>query len=231
MKITILTLFPQMFEPIINESILKRAQAQGAVSFDLINFRDFSQNKHQTVDDTPYGGGAGMVLTVEPIYQALQSIEAYEDTLKILLSPQGKTYHQTMTKQLLKHDHIILICGHYEGFDDRIRSLVDLEISIGDYVLTGGEIAAMAVMDSIVRLLPGVLGDENSYKNDSFYDYLLDYPQYTKPRSFLGMDVPEVLLSGHHKNIESWRHEQRLSRTKTRRPDLYKKFLKEEKKQ
>ena len=225
MKITILTLFPEMIEPIINASIIKRAVDQKAVSFDVINFRDFSQNKHLTVDDTPYGGGAGMVLSVEPIYHALKSIDKLEDAHVILLSPQGKTYTQEKAKSLLKHQHIVLICGHYEGFDDRIRNLVDEEISIGDYVLTGGEIGAMAISDSIVRMLPGVI-DASSYENDSFYDGLLDYPQYTKPREFQGMKVPDVLLSGHHKNIEEWRFQQRIERTKERRPDLFKKYQK-----
>lgn len=216
-----------MIEPVLNTSILKRAQLEGAVHFELVNFREFSTNKHQTVDDSPYGGGAGMVLAIEPIDLALKSIEGYQDAYKILLSPQGEPYVQATAKSLINHDHIILICGHYEGFDDRIRSLVDAEISIGDYVLTGGEIAAMAMIDSMVRLLPGVLGDENSYINDSFYEGLLDYPQYTKPRSYQGMDVPEVLLSGHHKRIEVWRNEQRILRTKTRRPDIYRKFIKD----
>lgn len=231
MKITVLSLFPEMINPIINASILKRAQAEGAVSFEIINFRDFSTNKHQTVDDTPYGGGAGMVLSVEPIDLAIKSIEGYQDAYKVLMSPQGKPYLQSEAKRLVAYDHLILICGHYEGFDDRVRMLVDAEISIGDYVLTGGEIAAMAVIDSVVRLLPGVLGDENSYINDSFYQGLLDYPQYTKPRVYQDMEVPEVLLSGHHKRINEWRNEQRIERTKTRRPDIYKKFLKEEKNQ
>lgn len=225
MKITILSLFPEMIEPIINASIIKRAVEQKAVSFDVINFRDFSQNKHLTVDDTPYGGGAGMVLSVEPIYHALKSIDKLEDAHVILLSPQGKTYTQENAKSLLKYQHIVLICGHYEGFDDRIRNLVDEEISIGDYVLTGGEIGAMAISDSIVRMLPGVI-DASSYENDSFYDGLLDYPQYTKPRDFQGMKVPDVLLSGHHKNIEDWRFQQRVQRTKERRPDLFKKYQK-----
>lgn len=220
-----------MISPILNASILKRAQTNQAVSFELINFRDFSTNKHQTVDDTPYGGGAGMVLSIKPIDLALKSIEGYDKAYKILLSPQGKTYHQSKAKSLVPYDHIILICGHYEGFDERIRLLVDEEISIGDYVLTGGEIAAMAVVDSVVRLLPGVLGDENSFINDSFYDGLLDYPQYTKPRNYMGMEVPEVLLSGHHRKIEDWRNQKRIERTKTRRPDLYQKFMNEEKKQ
>jgi tRNA (guanine37-N1)-methyltransferase len=231
LKITVLTLFPEMIKPVLNASILKRAQAEEAVSFELINFRDFSTNKHQTVDDTPYGGGAGMVLSVEPIDLALKSIDDYKDAYKILLSPQGKPYTQQTAKKLKHHQHIILICGHYEGFDERVRSLIDEEISIGDYVLTGGEIAAMAVIDSVVRLLPGVLGDENSFINDSFYTDLLDYPQYTKPRSYQGMDVPEVLLSGHHQRINDWRNAQRIERTKSRRPDLYKNFLKDEKKQ
>lgn len=225
MKITILSLFPEMIEPIINASIIKRAVEQKAVSFDVINFRDFSQNKHLTVDDTPYGGGAGMVLSVEPIYHALKSIDKLEDAHVILLSPQGKTYTQEKAKSLLRHQHIVLICGHYEGFDDRIRNLVDEEISIGDYVLTGGEIGAMAISDSIVRMLPGVI-DASSYENDSFYDGLLDYPQYTKPRDFQGMKVPDVLLSGHHKNIDDWRFQQRVQRTKDRRPDLFKKYQK-----
>jgi tRNA (guanine37-N1)-methyltransferase len=220
-----------MIDPIINASILKRAQDQGAVDIQVINFRDYSQNKHQTVDDTPYGGGAGMVLSVEPIYHALNSIDHIEQAHIILLSPQGQVYKQEKAKALSKHEHIVLICGHYEGFDERIRSLVHEEISIGDYVLTGGEIAAMAIVDSVVRLLPNVLGDEDSYKNDSFYHGLLDYPQYTKPRVFNGMEVPEVLLSGHHQNIDLWRQKASLERTKERRPDLYEKYEKNKKKQ
>jgi len=231
LKITVLTLFPEMIEPILNTSILKRAQAEQHVSFELINFRDFSTNKHQTVDDTPYGGGAGMVLAIEPIDLALKSIDGYKEAYKVLLTPQGKLYHQEQAKSLVHFDHLILICGHYEGFDDRIRTLVDAEISIGDYVLTGGEIAAVAVIDSVVRLIPGVLGDENSYINDSFYTDLLDYPQYTKPREYQGLEVPEVLLSGHHQKIDEWRQEQRLIRTKTRRPDLYQKYLEQKKNQ
>ena len=230
MKITILSLFPEMIEPFLNHSILKRASDQKLVEYQIINFRDFSQNKHKTVDDTPFGGGAGMVLAIEPIYYALQSIEGYELAHKILLSPQGKTFNQEKVKTLATYNHIIIICGHYEGFDDRIRSLVDEEISIGDFVLTGGEIAAMTILDSVVRLIPGVLGDQDSYINDSFYDGLLDYPQYTKPRDFNDMKVPEVLLSGHHKNIEKWRLEERIKRTKERRPDLYNIYLKEQQK-
>jgi len=220
-----------MIEPMLNASILKRAKEHGLVDYHLINFRDFSQNKHQTVDDTPFGGGAGMVLSIEPIYHALQSIDDIENAYKILLSPQGRTFEQSMAKHLTSYDHIVFICGHYEGFDERIRDLVDAEVSIGDFVMTGGEIAAMAIVDAVVRLLPGALGDETSYQKDSFYEDLLDYPQYTKPRDFMGQKVPEVLLSGHHKNIEKWRYEQSLERTKKRRPDLYKKYLKKQKNQ
>lgn len=223
MKITVLTLFPDMFPPILNDSIIKRARENNAITFDIINFRDFSNNKHNTVDDTPYGGGAGMLLQVEPIYNALKSIPDYKEALKILLTPQGETYNQTVVKGLLKNDHIILICGHYEGFDERVRSLVDRELSIGDFVMTGGEIAALAVIDSIVRLIPGVLGSKESYEHDSFYDDSLEFPQYTKPREFLSMKVPDVLLSGNHQEIAKWRENMKLERTSKRRPDLLKK--------
>lgn len=228
MRITILTLFPEMVEPFLNHSILKRASEQGFVTYEVINFRDFSTNKHKTVDDTPYGGGPGMVLSVEPIFYALESIESLQNTHKILLSPQGHTFDQSKAISLRKQQHIVLICGHYEGFDERVTSLVDEELSIGDYVLTGGELAALTVVDAVVRLIPGVLGDEASYQNDSFFNGLLDYPQYTKPRNFNGLEVPEVLLSGHHENIEKWRKEQSLIKTKKQRPDLYKKYQKTE---
>lgn len=223
MKITVLSLFPEMFPTILNESIIKRAKENNLIEFEIINFRDFSTNKHHTVDDTPYGGGAGMVLSVEPIYKALLSIKGYESALKILLTPQGKTYKQSIAKDLSTKNHIILICGHYEGFDERVREYIDLELSIGDYVLTGGEIAALAIIDSVVRILPGVLGSQESYENDSFYEDSLDYPQYTKPREFNGLRVPEVLLSGNHKKIAEWREEMKIKRTKERRPDLHKK--------
>ena len=223
MKITVLTLFPEMFQPIFNESIMNRAFERNLIEVNLINFRDFSTNKHKTVDDTPYGGGAGMVLAVEPIYLALQSIEDHKDALKVLLTPQGKTYNQSITKDFVKQDHIILICGHYEGFDERVREFIDIELSIGDYVLTGGEIAALAVIDSVSRLLPGVLGSKESYEKDSFYEDSLDFPQYTKPREFMGLKVPDVLLSGNHQEIAKWRDEMKIKRTKERRPDLHKK--------
>ena len=223
MKLTILTLFPEMFPSILNESIIKRAIINNLVEVNLINFRDFSTNKHKTVDDTPYGGGAGMLLQVEPIYRALKSIPGSDTALKILLTPQGKLYNQSIAKKLLDNEHIILICGHYEGFDERVRDYIDLEISIGDYVLTGGEIAALAIMDSVIRLIPGALGSEDSYIHDSFYEDSLDYPQYTKPREFDGKKVPDVLLSGNHAEIAKWRENQKQKRTKERRPDLLKK--------
>ncbi|HPE00171.1 MAG TPA: tRNA (guanosine(37)-N1)-methyltransferase TrmD [Bacillota bacterium] len=220
MRITILTLFPEMVEPLINSSILKRAQEKKLVKFEIVNFREFSTNKHKTVDDTPYGGGSGMVLSVEPIYYALESLE--KPNHKILLSPQGTKFDQNKAKQLLSEKHLTFICGHYEGFDERVLEFVDEEISLGDFVMTGGEIAAMAMIDSIVRLIPGVIGSQESFEKDSFYDGQLDYPQYTKPREFKGLEVPEVLLSGDHAKIEKWRQEMSKKKTLERRPDLIK---------
>jgi len=220
MKITILTLFPEMVEPLINSSILKRAQEKKLVKFEIVNFREFSTNKHKTVDDTPYGGGSGMVLSVEPIYYALESLE--KPNHKILLSPQGTKFDQNKAKQLLEEEHLTFICGHYEGFDERVLEFVDEEISLGDFVMTGGEIAAMAMIDSIVRLIPGVIGSQESFEKDSFYDGQLDYPQYTKPREFRGLEVPDVLLSGDHAKIEKWRQEMSKKKTLERRPDLIK---------
>jgi tRNA (guanine37-N1)-methyltransferase len=222
MKITILTLFPEMFTNVFGTSMIWHAQDIGAVEIELINFRDFSTNKHKKVDDASFGGGPGMLLSVEPIYRALLSIEGHEKAHKILLTPQGEPYVQNTAKILAQKDHLILICGHYEGFDERVRSLVNQEISIGDYVLTGGEIGAMAIVDSVSRLLPGVLTSDESFEQDSFYQGLLEYPQYTRPRSFMGMDVPEVLISGNHQEVEKWRREQALKRTRERRPDLLK---------
>ncbi|HOW38506.1 MAG TPA: tRNA (guanosine(37)-N1)-methyltransferase TrmD [Candidatus Izemoplasmatales bacterium] len=222
MKITILTLFPEMFTNVFGTSMIWHAQDIGAVEIELINFRDFSTSKHKKVDDASFGGGPGMLLSVEPIFRALQSIQGLETAHKILLTPQGEPYVQDTAKRLAKMDHLILICGHYEGFDERVRTLVDQEISIGDYVLTGGEIGAMAIVDSVSRLLPGVLTSDESFEQDSFYNGLLEYPQYTRPRSFMGMDVPEVLISGNHQEVEKWRREQALKRTQERRPDLLK---------
>ena len=221
MKIDILTLFPEMFKDVFNESIIKRAKEQGLVNIKIHNFRDYSKDKHNKVDDTPYGGGCGMVLTCQPIFDCIDDIKTDEAKV-ILLTPDGKTYNQGIAYDLSKEKHIILICGHYEGFDERIRSICDLEISIGDYVLTGGEIAAMAIVDSITRLVPGVI-EEQSHLNDSFNNNKLDYPTYTKPRVFRGMEVPEVLISGDHKKIDEYRRKEADKRTMERRPDLIKK--------
>lgn len=218
MKIDILTLFPDMFEGILKESILARAQASGKVSIALHNIRDFSQDPHKKVDDYGFGGGAGMVLMPQPIYDAIESVRTPQSKV-ILLTPQGVPYKQQHAYELSQEEHLIFVCGHYEGFDERIRSFVDEELSIGDYVLTGGEIPCMAVVDSVVRLVSGVI-EEESHIQDSFHNQLLDYPVYTKPVDFRGMKVPDVLLSGHHENIKKWREEEQLRKTKERRPDL-----------
>lgn len=218
MKIDILTLFPKMFDGFISESIIKRAIEFGSVNINVHDIRSYSKDPHKKVDDYGFGGGQGMVLMPQPIFDAVEDLKK-EDTLVILMTPQGKTYNQKMAYKLREYKHIIIICGHYEGFDERIRTLADLEISIGDFILTGGEIASMAVTDSIVRLLDGVIAEESHLK-ESFNNNLLDYPVYTHPVSYKGMDVPPVLLSGHHKNIEKWRYEESLKRTKERRPDL-----------
>ena len=222
-RFDVLTLFPEMISPIFEDSILKRAVSSKLIEYNLINYRDFSKMKHHNVDDTPYGGGAGMVLMCAPIYDALHSIENVEDAYKILLTPQGRKYDQSVAKELSGKRHIVLISGHYEGFDERIRSFVDDEISVGDYVLTGGEIPAMAIIDSVSRLIPGVLHNEESAPTDSFENNLLEFPQYTKPADFMGMKVPEVLISGDHAKIDQWRKEQQMKRTVERRPDLLKK--------
>ena len=218
MKIDILTLFPNMFNGIFEESIINRAISSGKVEINLVDFRKYSSDPHHKVDDTPYGGGAGMVLSVQPIYDCLKDIRS-DDSKVILLTPRGEVYKQSMAYDLSHEKHLIIICGHYEGFDERIRSLCDLEISIGDFVLTGGEIPAMVLVDSITRLIPGVIM-EDSHINDSFNNNLLDYPTYTKPRIFEGMEVPEVLLSGDHKKIEEYRRNESLRITLEKRPDL-----------
>ena len=222
MKIDILTLFPNMFDGVFQESIIKRAIEDKKVEINLINFRDYTLDPHKKVDDTPYGGGAGMVLTCQPIFDCVKSIR--KDYSKvILMTPDGIPYKQKMAYDLSLEKHLIIICGHYEGFDERIRSICDLEVSIGDYVLTGGEVPAMVLVDSITRLIPGVI-KEDSHLEDSFNEnYLLDYPTYTKPRVYEGMEVPEVLLSGDHKKIEEYRYNESLKRTELRRPDLLKK--------
>ena len=220
MRIDILTLFPEMFEGFLNTSIIKRAREKNQVEINIVNFRDYTEDPHGKVDDTPYGGGRGMVLMVQPIYDAVMDLKK-DNTKVILLTPDGETFNQRKAYDLKKYEHLIIICGHYEGFDDRIRSIVDMEISIGDYVLTGGEIPAMAITDAITRLLPGVIMEE-SHINDSFNidTNLLDYPTYTKPRSFKGMDVPEVLINGNHKEIDEYRRNKQIEKTKERRPDL-----------
>ena len=212
MQIDILTLFPEMFNGFLTESIIKRAIEKEKVKINIINFRDYTTDPHGKVDDTPFGGGAGMVLQVEPIYNALENIKT-KDSHIILLTPSGKTFNQQTAKTLTKHNHIILICGHYEGFDDRIKQLVDEEISIGDFILTGGELPAMMISDAIIRLLDGVINKE-SLESESFNEELLDYPVYTKPRDFKGMKVPEVLLSGDHKKIEEYRKQEQIRLTK-----------------
>lgn len=221
MKIDILSLFPEMFDGVFSESIIKRAVQSNKVEINIINFRDFTDDPHNKVDDTPFGGGAGMVLMPQPIFDCVESLKT-EDSKVILLTPDGIQYKQKNAYDLSKEKHLIIICGHYEGFDERIRTLADYEISIGDYVLTGGEVPAMVLVDSIVRLLPGVIREE-SHLEDSFNEnYLLDYPTYTKPREFRGMEVPEVLVSGNHEKIAEWRYNESLKRTKERRPDLLK---------
>ena len=218
MKIDILTLFPEMFDGFLNTSIIKRARDLGKVDIKVHNFRDYSLDKHGRVDDYPYGGGAGMVLMCEPIFRAIEDIRT-EESLVIMLSPSGKVFKQNLAVDLSRKKHIILLCGHYEGFDERIKTIVDIELSIGDYVLTGGEVPSMVITDAITRLIPGVITRE-SLDSESFNDGLLDYPNYTRPEEFRGMRVPEVLLSGHHKNIEKYRQEEKIRLTKENRQDL-----------
>ena len=221
MKIDYLTLFPEMFEGVLNHSILKRAQDKGIINVNTINFRDYAVNKHNQVDDYPFGGGQGMVLKPEPVFNAMKDIQHNDETRVILMCPQGRPFTQKIAQELSSTEHIVFICGHYEGYDERIREhLVTDEISMGDYVLTGGELPAMTMTDAIVRLMPGVLGNQQSHQDDSFSDGLLEFPQYTRPREFQGMTVPDVLLSGNHAHIEKWRHKQKLIRTYLKRPDL-----------
>lgn len=223
MKIDILTLFPEMFQGVFHSSIFAKAIKSGAVEVNLINFRDYSVNKHKNVDDYPYGGGAGMVLTPQPVFDAVEDILRQAETPPkvILMSPQGETHSQQKAMDLAEEKHLVFLCGHYEGFDERIREqLVTEELSIGDYVLTGGELAAMVVSDSIVRLLPGVLGNESSAPEDSFSNGLLEHPHYTRPADFRGFKVPEILLSGNHAKIAAWRKQESLKRTAERRSDL-----------
>jgi len=223
MRIDVLTLFPEVFEPYVASSIVGRAVAQGIVSIRCTSFRDFARDRHRSVDDRPFGGGPGMVLMCGPVFDALEHVEAQSETkpLRILLTPQGEKLIQSVVAELAKAPRLVLLCGHYEGFDERIRTgIAAREISIGDYVLSGGEPAAMVLIDAVVRLLPGALGDEASAADESFTAGTLEYPQFTRPREFRGMEVPEVLLSGDHGKIAAWRREQSLERTLERRPDL-----------
>jgi len=227
MRIDVVTPFPGMFQGFLNDSILKRAQEKEIVLIRLWDLRDFTSDKHKTVDDYPYGGGPGMILKPEPIFLAVDAIReetSYESSRVILLTPQGERYTQAKAEALAGESHLILLCGHYRGVDERVtQALVTDEISIGDFILTGGELAAAVLVDSVVRLLPGVLGNFDSAEGDSFSGDGLDHPHYTRPAEFRGMKVPEVLLSGHHAQITSWRERQSKERTKTKRPDLYKK--------
>lgn len=219
MKIDVLTLFPDSFAP-LKESIIGRAQESKKIEINIINIRDFSTDKHHKCDDTPYGGGEGMVMTPQPLWDALENVLC-KNSHVIYLSPKGQTLTQNKVKQLAKKENLVLVCGHYEGMDQRvIDNFVDEEISVGDYVLTGGELPAMIIIDSVARLLPEVLGNENSFKNETFENNLLEFPQYTKPSNFRGVKVPDVLLSGNHQEIEKWRKQQSLKLTKERRPDL-----------
>ncbi len=222
-RFDILTLFPEMIEGIINSSILKRAIAKDIIEINIINFRDFSTNKHSTVDDYAYGGGAGMLISVEPLHLAMKTIDGLDSAYKILTSPSGTKLTQGKVEELSKINHFVIICGHYEGIDARILDYIDEEISVGDYVLTGGEIPACLLVDSISRLIPGVIS-EDSTGGESFSMGLLEYPQYTRPAVYDGKEVPEVLLSGHHANIEKWKRYQSLKKTYYNRPDLLENF-------
>lgn len=227
MQIDVLTLFPRMFEGPLGESIIGKAREKDLLTINVHNFRDYSDNKHHTVDDYPYGGGAGMLLKVQPIFDNLKAIEAENPGQKkrvILLDPAGKPFDQKLAEEFAKEEQLVFICGHYEGYDERIRDLVTDEVSLGDYVLTGGELGAMVMIDATVRLLPEVLGNDTSAQTDSYSTGLLEHPQYTRPADFNGQKVPEVLLNGNHKLIEAWRLKESLRRTYTRRPDLLENF-------
>lgn len=226
-KFDVLTLFPEIFDTVLGESIIGRAQEDGIVSVKAINIRDFTLNKHKKVDDYPYGGGTGMVMTPQPIFDAFESIKWIGDKKPrtIYMSPQGKVLTQQKAIELSKEEQLVILCGHYEGVDERvIEGLVDEELSIGDYVLTGGELPAMVLIDCICRMIPGVLANEDAYSNESIYNGMLEYPQYSRPVEFKGMVVPDILISGHHANIEKWRRMQSLIRTFLKRPDLFEKL-------
>lgn len=225
-RFDVLTLFPQMFEATLGDSIIGRAREKGIVEINCIDIRDFTQNKHRKVDDYPYSGGGGMLMQAQPVYDAYMSVaeDLSYKPLTIYMSPQGRVFNQAEAVDMSKNEHIVIICGHYEGLDQRlIDEIVDMELSIGDFVLTGGELPAMAVIDAVSRLIPGVLATEGSYENESHFNGLLEYPQYTRPPIWRGREIPEVLISGHHANIEKWKREQSLLNTLKKRPDLLEK--------
>lgn len=222
MRIDILTLFPEMFPGVMETSILGRAQAAGIMEILVHNIRDYTDNKHRKTDDYPFGGGAGMVMMAQPIFDSVDAVLSGGEARRILLSPRGKQLTPELARALSKESRLLLLCGHYEGVDERVMSIMDEEISIGDYVLTGGELPAMVLVDCLSRFIPGVLGGVDSAVDESFSDGLLEYPQYTRPADFRGMQVPEILLNGHHANIQKWRHQQAVQKTRVNRPDLLK---------
>ncbi len=228
MKFDVLTLFPELIQSHLDFSIMKRATDDGVISVNAINPRDFTLDKHKKVDDTPYGGGAGMVLMPQPYVDAYNSVEKMENSITLMMTPQGEPFTDKISNELANYEQIIILCGHYEGYDERIREIIKpREISIGDFVLTGGELPALCVIDSVSRKIDGTLGKIESAHDDSFSDGLLEYPQYTKPREYMGYKVPEVLLNGNHKLIEEFRQQQKIERTQAKRPDLYEKWLKD----
>ncbi len=228
MRFDVLTLFPELIQSHLDFSIMKRATDDGVISVNAINPRDFTLDKHKKVDDTPYGGGAGMVLMPQPYVDAYNSVEKLENSITLMMTPQGEPFTDKISNELANYEQIIILCGHYEGYDERIREIIKpKEISIGDFVLTGGELPALCVIDSVSRKIDGTLGKIESAHDDSFSDGLLEYPQYTKPREYMGYKVPEVLLNGNHKLIEEFRQQQKIERTKIKRPDLYEKWLKQ----
>lgn len=223
MRFDVLTLFPQMLEAVMSDSIIGRAREKGIIEINCIDIRNYTQNKHKKVDDTPYSGGGGMLMQAQPVYDAYMSVVKDLDykPLTIYMSPQGKVFEQKTAMELKETGHIIILCGHYEGVDQRVLDeIVDMELSIGDFVMTGGEIPAMAIIDTVSRLVPGVLANEGSYENESHFSGLLEYPQYTRPPVWNGREIPEILVSGHHANIEKWKHEQALINTLNKRPDM-----------
>ena len=220
MRIDILTLFPEMFDGVLSASMLGRAQAGGLIDIRVHNIRDYTDNKHRKADDYPFGGGAGLVMMAQPIYDCMDAVLEGQKARRILLTPRGKTLNQNIAKKLSSEERLVLLCGHYEGVDERVMEIIDDEISIGDYVLTGGELPAMVLVDCVSRLIPGVLGSEESAADESFSENLLEYPQYTRPANFRGMEVPEILLNGHHAKIQAWRQEQARLKTALNRPDL-----------